>query len=117
MNHITILVVDEQEAHCELMRSALVAAGYAVLTAASGDQAMERVRSQYIGLVLTDQQMPGISGLELLRAVQELRPQLPVVMVTAHGTVATAVDAMRAGAVDLSKSRSRPRSCCWWCGA
>lgn len=108
MNHITILVVDDQEAHCELMRSALVAAGYSVLTAASGDQALERVRSHNIGLVLTDQQMPGMSGLELLRAVQELRPQLPVVMVTAHGTVATAVDAMRAGAVDFIQKPFTP---------
>ncbi|MBI5460848.1 MAG: sigma-54-dependent Fis family transcriptional regulator [Gammaproteobacteria bacterium] len=108
MNHITILVVDDQEAHCELMRSALVAAGYPVLTAASGEQALERVLADSIGLVLTDQQMPGMSGLALLHALHELRPQLPVVMVTAHGTVATAVDAMRAGAVDFIQKPFTP---------
>jgi DNA-binding NtrC family response regulator len=108
MNHITILVVDDQEAHCALMRSALVAAGYPVLTAASGEQALERVRAGSIGLVLTDQQMPGMSGLELLHALHELRPHLPVIIVTAHGTVATAVDAMRAGAVDFIQKPFTP---------
>ncbi|MBI5040645.1 MAG: sigma-54-dependent Fis family transcriptional regulator [Gammaproteobacteria bacterium] len=108
MNHITILVVDDQEAHCELMRSALVAAGYPVLTAASGEQALERVHAGSIGLVLTDQQMPGMSGLALLHALHELRPHLPVIIVTAHGTVATAVDAMRAGAVDFIQKPFTP---------
>jgi DNA-binding NtrC family response regulator len=108
MNHVPILVVDDQEAHCELMRSALAAAGYAVLTAADGEQALERLHDHGIGLILTDQQMPGMSGLELLRRVHESRPQLPVVMVTAHGTVGTAVDAMRAGAVDFIQKPFTP---------
>lgn len=108
MNPVSILVVDDQAAHCELMRSALAAAGHTVLTAASGEQALDCIRTRDIGLVLTDQQMPGMSGLELLRAVHEQNAQLPVVIVTAHGTVATAVDAMRAGAVDFIQKPFTP---------
>lgn len=108
MNHITILVVDDQEAHSALMRSALLDAGYTVLTAASGEQALERLQDGSIGLVLTDQQMPGMSGLELLQILHDRRPNLPVVMVTAHGTVASAVDAMRAGAVDFIQKPFTP---------
>jgi DNA-binding NtrC family response regulator len=108
MKHIPILIVDDQEAHRELMRSALATAGHVVRTASNGEQALECVHGHNIGLVLTDQQMPGMSGLELLRALHEQRPQLPVIIVTAHGTVATAVDAMRAGAVDFIQKPFTP---------
>jgi two-component system response regulator HydG len=110
MNHITILVVDDYEAHRELMRSALAAAGFTVLTAASGEQALERINAGSVGLVLSDQQMPGMSGLDLLRALRELRPQLPVIMVTAYGTVESAVDAMRAGAADFIQKPFTPEA-------
>ncbi len=110
MNHVTILVVDDYDAHRELMRSALAAAGFPVLTAASGEQAVERVKGGSIGLVLTDQQMPGMSGLDLLHILRELRPQLPVIMVTAYGTVESAVDAMRAGAADFIQKPFTPEA-------
>ena len=110
MNHVTILVVDDYDAHRELMRSALAAAGFPVLTAANGEQALERVKAGSIGLVLTDQQMPGMSGLDLLRTLRELRPQLPVIMVTAYGTVESAVDAMRAGAADFIQKPFTPEA-------
>ncbi len=108
MNHVTILVVDDHEAHRELMRSALADAGFSVATAACGAEALEWVRSGAVTLVLTDQQMPRMSGLELLRALRELRPQLPVVMVTGYGTVESAVDAMRAGAADFIQKPFSP---------
>lgn len=101
MKHETILVVDDQEAHRELMRAALAGAGFSVLTAAGAAEALEFVRSNALTLVLTDQQMPRMSGLELLRALREVRPQLPVIMVTGYGTVEGAVDAMKAGAADF----------------
>ena len=101
MNNRTILVVDDQSSHLDLSRTALVDAGYAVETAASGPEALERLRSKTFALVATDQLMPGMSGLELLREIRRERPQLPVVIVTAHGTVETAVDAMKAGASDF----------------
>ena len=64
MNHMTILVVDDNEAHRELMRTALAGADFSVVTAAGGAEALERVRANPVSLVLTDQQMPGMSGLE-----------------------------------------------------
>jgi DNA-binding NtrC family response regulator len=101
MNSNTILVVDDQGAHRDLCRSALNDAGFAVVTASSGAEALERLRGASFGLVLTDQIMPGMSGLELLRDIRRERPRLPVIIVTAHGTVETAVDAMKAGASDF----------------
>ncbi|MDH5502013.1 MAG: response regulator, partial [Gammaproteobacteria bacterium] len=110
MKHITILVVDDQEAHRELMRSALSDAGYLVRTAADAAHALARVGAGGVNLVLTDQQMPGMSGLELLRVLHERHPQLPIVMVTAYGSVETAVDAMKAGATDFIQKPFTPEA-------
>ena len=101
MNNHSILVVDDQNTHRDLCRSALEYAGFAVETAASAAEALERLRNDAFALVVTDQVMPGMSGLELLREIRRERPRLPVVIVTAHGTVETAVDAMKAGASDF----------------
>ena len=101
MNNHTILVVDDQNTHRDLSRSVLEDAGFTVETAASGPEALERLRSSTFALVVTDQIMPGMSGLELLREIRRQWPRLPVVIVTAHGTVETAVDAMKAGASDF----------------
>ncbi len=101
MNNYSLLVVDDQSTHRELTRSALAGAGYSVETASSGAEALERLHTATIGLVLTDQIMPGMSGLELLREIHQRRPRLPVIIMTAHGNVETAVDAMKAGASDF----------------
>ncbi len=101
MNNHSILVVDDQNTHRDVSRSALEDAGFTVETAASGAEALERLRANAFALVVTDQIMPGMSGLELLREIRHERPRLPVVIVTAHGTVETAVDAMKAGASDF----------------
>ncbi len=108
MTNIKILVVDDQAAHCDLMCSVLSGAGYTVDSADSGATALEHMRSGAYGLVLTDQQMPGMSGLELLHELHVLHPDLPVIIVTAHGTVATAVDAMKAGATDFIQKPFTP---------
>jgi two-component system response regulator HydG len=101
MNNHTILVVDDQNTHRDLSRSALEGAGFVVETAASGPEALEKLRSNAFALVVTDQIMPGMSGLELLREIRDQWSRLPVVIVTAYGTVETAVDAMKAGASDF----------------
>ena len=69
-------------------------------TAASGDEALRRIEEDAPALVITDLKMPGISGLDLLKKIREQYPQTAVVMVTAFGTVQTAVAAMKAGAYD-----------------
>ena len=95
-----ILVVDDQESHRELVRSALSAEGLAVDTAANGVEALQRMQKGDINLVLTDQIMPGMSGVELMQKIHATRAAIPVVIVTAHGSVDTAVNAMKAGAID-----------------
>jgi DNA-binding NtrC family response regulator len=108
MNHVTILVVDDNEAHRELMRAALAGEDFTVVTAANGAEALEFVHANPVTLVLTDQQMPHMSGLELLHTLREPRPHLPVIMVTGYGTVESAVDAMKAGAADFIQKPFSP---------
>ncbi|MBI3545841.1 MAG: sigma-54-dependent Fis family transcriptional regulator [Gammaproteobacteria bacterium] len=108
MNNLSILVVDDQSAHRDLCRGALEAAGFAVETAASGTQALERLGAGSFGLVITDQLMPEMSGMELLQGIHALQPRLPVVIVTAFGTVDTAVETMRNGASDFIQKPFTP---------
>lgn len=108
MNNRNILVVDDQSGHRDLCRSTLENAGFTVETAASGIFALERLRAGNFGLVITDQLMPEMSGLELLQEVHALQPRLPVVIVTAFGTVDTAVAAMRSGASDFIQKPFTP---------
>jgi DNA-binding NtrC family response regulator len=104
----SILVVDDQESHRDLMRGVLVGEGFTVETACDGAQALARLEREPFGLVLTDQLMPGMSGLDLLGRARALRPGLPVVIVTAHGSVDTAVAAMKAGATDYVQKPFSP---------
>ena len=108
MNDRNILVIDDQEPHRDLMRAVLTASGYAVETAASGEEALERIERNGFSLVLTDQLMRGMSGIDLMRRVRAQKPELPVVIVTAHGTVDTAVNAMKAGATDYIQKPFTP---------
>jgi two-component system NtrC family response regulator len=96
----TILVVDDDESLRRVSQLQLQDAGYEVLTAAGGEEALQLVESAGPALVITDMKMPGMSGLDLLRAVHKIAPHTSVLMVTAFGTVQSAVEAMKAGAND-----------------
>ncbi len=100
MKHITILVVDDDDSLRRITQMQLQEAGYSATTAANGDEALRSIEEHTPALVITDLKMPGISGLDLLKKVREQYPQTAVVMVTAFGTVQTAVAAMKAGAYD-----------------
>ncbi len=95
-----LLVVDDEPAQREMLAAILDRAGFDVVTAADGEQALQRVESETYDLLLTDQRMPKMNGLELLERVQRVQSRLPVVLMTAHGTVSTAVEAMKRGAAD-----------------
>ena len=95
-----ILVVDDDESLRRITQLQLEEAGYQVLTAANGEQALRVIEEETPALVITDWKMPGLSGLDLLQKVHDSSPQTTVVMITAFGTVQTAVEAMRAGAYD-----------------
>ncbi len=96
-----VLVVDDEEANVEALTRLLTREGYAVVAAKNGPEALDLVRTRQPELLLTDLKMPGMDGLELLRAVRTVAPEVEVILVTAYGTVETAVEAMKEGAYDF----------------
>ena len=93
-----ILVVEDRDSLRRLLERALAGEGYAVTAAASGGEGVRAVREAPIDLVLTDLKLPDLSGLEVLAASRAAQPRAPVVVLTAYGTVAAAVEAMKLGA-------------------
>jgi two-component system response regulator HydG len=98
---ITLLVVDDEPSNLTSIKKIFEREGMRVLTAENAKEALETVRRHRVQVVLTDLMMPGTSGAELLRAIKELSPDTEVVLMTAYGTVETAVQAMRDGAYDF----------------
>jgi two-component system NtrC family response regulator len=94
----TILIVDDEKNYLLVLSAVLEEEGYEVLTALSGPEALETQKSSDVDLVLTDMKMPGMDGIELLERIKVYDPDLPVIMMTAHGTVDKAVEAMQKGA-------------------
>jgi two-component system response regulator FlrC len=95
-----ILVVDDEPQMLIALNETLRRRGYSVTTAGSGMEALCRLREKYYRLVITDMRMPELSGIDLLKKVKSTTPQTPVVLLTAYGTIQSAVDAMRIGAFD-----------------
>ena len=96
----SILVVDDEPPQLELIGGFLKKQGFEVTLAESGEKALQRFRRESFDLVLTDQRMPNLSGLDLLQAVRAVNPETPVIVVTAYGSIETAVSAIKAGATD-----------------
>ncbi|HLY38795.1 MAG TPA: sigma-54 dependent transcriptional regulator [Candidatus Binatia bacterium] len=95
-----ILVVDDEARMAEVVAAALRRAGHECETCASAEAALAALDERSVDVVVTDWKMPGMDGVELLRRVHARRPGLPVILLTAHGTVPSAVAAMRDGAFD-----------------
>ena len=95
-----ILVVDDEENLRRVTQLRLQQAGYEALTAADGAQALDILGKNPQDLVITDLKMPGMSGMDLLKRIKEDYPEIIVVVVTAFGTIESAVEAMRLGAYD-----------------
>lgn len=103
-----ILIVDDEKNIRLTLDQALVTAGYEVATAIDGEHALEKIESEAPDMVLLDMKMPGMDGIEVLRRLRQSHDTLPVVMITAHGTVETAVEAMKLGAVDYLRKPFTP---------
>jgi len=97
----TILVVDDEKNIREGLAEALSLDGHAVRTAADGAEALRAVEESLVDLVITDLKMPALSGSELLKTLASRYPGLPVIVLTGHGTIEDAVEAMRYGAFDF----------------
>ncbi len=95
-----ILVVDDKEMMRDSVATILGRRGHAVISAASGEMAIAKLVEKKPDAVVTDLQMPGMSGIELLAEIRKIDEDLPVILMTAYATVATAVEAMREGAFD-----------------
>jgi DNA-binding NtrC family response regulator len=96
----SILVVDDEKSQREILEMILSGEGYDVTTASSGEAAMKFVESRRFDLVLTDLKMTGMSGLDLLKELTNFDKSIIVILLTAHGSVDSAVDALRLGAFD-----------------
>lgn len=96
----TILVVDDDESLRRVLQLQLREAGYEVSTASDGAAALAKVEEEPPALVIADLKMPGMSGLDLLTKLREGFPEITVIIITAFGTVSSAVEAMKAGAYD-----------------
>ena len=96
----SILIVDDDAAVCWALEQVLKGQGYAVMVAADAAAARRAIKRHRPDLVITDVRMPGESGLDLLAGLKAEHPSLPVVVTTAHGTMDTAVEAVRRGAFD-----------------
>lgn len=110
MSRKSILVVDDEKSQREILEMILSDEGYDVTTASSGEAAMKFVESRRFDLVLTDLKMTGMSGLDLLKELTDFDKSIIVLLLTAHGTVDSAVDALRLGAFDyLQKPYDREK--------
>jgi two-component system NtrC family response regulator len=94
----TVLVVDDEPNYLIVLSELLKEEGFEVLTAERGEEGLKIVEETDLDLVITDMRMPGMDGLELLKAVKSYNKELPVIMITAFGEVEKAVGAMKAGA-------------------
>ena len=93
-----ILIVDDEKHYPMIIGEVLAEEGYRTFTASSGMEALDILNTQLIDLVLSDVKMPGMSGIDLLERIKEIKPDLPVIIMTAFGSVEKAVEAMHKGA-------------------
>jgi DNA-binding NtrC family response regulator len=95
-----ILIVDDESEMRSALSHALTRAGFTVESAASGTEALVKLKKNPISLVITDLKMPEMSGMEVLGAAKKIVPGIPVIVITAYGSIHNAVEAMQAGAAD-----------------
>ncbi len=94
----SIVIVDDEKHYPLILKEVLSEEGYISYPASSGMEALDILKQEEIDLVLTDVKMPGMDGVELLSRIKEIAPNIPVIVMTAHGSVEKAVEAMQKGA-------------------
>jgi len=107
-NKILVLVVDDDDDYRMAISNELASVGFDVLTSVSGEEAKEKVITNTVDVVLLDVKMPGMDGIEALKNIKELSPESEVIMLTAYGSINSAVEAMKFGAYDYLAKPSQP---------
>lgn len=105
----SVLVVDDEKNIRQTLAQALVPMGLHVETAVNGEEALQKVRDAEFDLMLLDLKMPGVDGMEVLRSLSDVRPEIRIIIITAYGTVKNAVEAIKLGALDFIEKPFSPR--------
>ena len=108
MGKKTVLVVDDEKNIRLTFSETMTQMGFDTRTASNGEEALTKMQGAEFDLVLLDLRMPGMDGIEVLRRIRERYPKVRVIMITAHGTVESAVEAMKFGAVDFIQKPCTP---------
>ncbi len=96
----TILIVDDEKNYLIVLEALLGPEGFEIVTSPNAIEALELVRNSDLDLIIADMKMPGMTGMELLEECKKVKPELPVIIMTAYGTIETAVEAMKKHAYD-----------------
>lgn len=100
MQKLNILIVEDGRSQREMLRDFLISEGHRVMEAENGEAAVQTAANHHFDLILLDYKMPGMDGLAVLKEVKRINHEIDVVIITAYGTIETAVEAIKAGAVD-----------------
>ena len=100
MQKLNILIVEDGRSQREMLRDFLISEGHRVAEAENGEKAIKTVAGHHFDLILLDYKMPGMDGMEVLKAVKRINHEIDVVIITAYGTIETAVEAIKVGAMD-----------------
>jgi DNA-binding response OmpR family regulator len=108
MKNRAVLIVDDQKNIRLTLSEALLSLGVEVDAASSGEEGLTKVKEREFSLILLDLKMPGMDGMEVLRRVREIRPDIRIIIITAYGTIESAVEAMKLGASDFIQKPFTP---------
>ncbi len=100
MSEMRMMLVDDEERFLTTTRKLLLRKGHEAQTASSGEEALEKLRTENVQVVILDVKMPGMDGIETLRAIKRRFPLVEVIMLTGHATVESAIEGLKAGATD-----------------
>ncbi|MBX2856938.1 MAG: sigma-54 dependent transcriptional regulator [Rhodobacteraceae bacterium] len=109
MTNVAVILIDDEEEVRRSLEQAMSLEGFEVASFARAERAVERIGPGFAGAVVSDIRMPKMDGLALLRAVGDVDPEIPVILITGHGDVPLAVEAMRLGAYDLLEKPLAPK--------